>query len=228
MGLQLNSITGDFDFQKAKALLQNQLGLQNGLNDNLLVNHSIRGEVVLNNTSTTFIIPLIATNQAQTTNTANLLALQDMFVINKIGVFVGNPASATDTNYKLFSYGDANTFTGANVAASIEGMYNNGNLKFTNNQRVVLPYWDLKRHHFVPRTQTAANAYFTASGESLVNAEDGTVDGFYPVQPSVLLNGAGNAVLELDLKGNLTAVAANQRLVVILRGILLQNASSIK
>ena len=228
MGLQLNSITGDFDFQKAKQLLENTLGLQNGLNDNLLVNHTIRGEVQLNNSSTVFQIPLIATNQAQQFNTSNLLALQDMFVINKIGVFVGNPSSNTDALFKLYTYGDKNVFSGANVADSIEGMYNNANLKYTNNQRVVLPYWDLKRHHFVPKTQTAANAYFTASGESLVNAEDGTVDGFYPVQPSVLLNGGGNAVLELDLKAALTAVTTYQRLVVIIRGILLQNASAIK
>ncbi len=228
MGLQLNSITGDFDFQKAKSLLENTLGLQNGLNDNLLVNHTIRGEAKLNSSSTVFQIPLIDTNSAAKFNTMNLLALQDMFVINKIGVFIGNPSSDTDAQYKLYTYGDANVFTDANVAASIEGLYNNANLKYTNNQRVVLPYWDLKRHHNVPKTQTAANAFFSESGESLVNSEDGTIDGFYPVQPSLLLNGGGNAILELDLKQALTATTTYMRIVVILRGILLQNASAIK
>ena len=227
MAYQLNAITGDYEFQKAKALLQNVLNLQNGINDNLLVNHSIRGEVALSTSGTTFQIPLIATNSAATTNTSNLLALQDMFVINKIGVFVAAPSSATDTAYKLFSYGDKTVFTGG-ADAAVEGMFSNAFLKYTNNQRVVLPYWDLKRHHFVPRTQTAANAWYSASGETLVNSEDGTSDGFYPVEPSVLLNGAGNAVMELDLKGALSAVTTYQRLVIILRGILLQNASSIK
>lgn len=227
MSYQINAITGDFEFQKAKALLENTLGLKNGLNDNLLVNHSIRGEVLLNTSATSFQVPLIATNSAATTNTSNLLALQDMFVINKIGVFVAAPSSATDTAYKLFTFGDATAFTGgANTA--VEGMYNNAFLKYTNNQRVVLPYWDLKRHHRVPKTQTAANAWYSASGEALVNAEDGAIDGFYPVEPSVLLNGAGNAVMELDLKGALSAVTTYQRLIIILRGILLQNASSIK
>lgn len=219
-GLAINSITGDILFQKAKILLQETLGLKNGLNDNLLVNHTIRGEVQLTANQTTYQIPLIATSNAVATNTSNLLSLQDVFVMNYLGCFVAKPSSPTDASYKMFSYGNPAEFTTANVAYGIEAMYANSNLKFTNNQRVVLPYWDLKRHHNAP--------FYQASGTPFNDSANDTVDGFYPVEPSVVLNGAGNAVLELQLKQALPAVETYQRFIVMVRGILLQNASSIK
>jgi hypothetical protein len=163
-----------------------------------------------------------------TFNTENRLSIQDVFTATEIGVFVGVPSSSTATNWSLYNYVPPSIFTTSNSDTALVGLYNNGYLKFVNNQRVVAPFWDLKRHYNIPQTQIAANAGYTSSGVNTQAQVDGTSDGFYPVYPQWVFNGGGNIDMNVFLPQSLAAITANSRLVVMFRGFLLQNASQLK
>jgi len=199
----------------------------------VLVQHTLRSTVLLNATSTSFQLPILQ-NSAYGTNTQsvapdqNLLSLQDIFCATEINVAVAKASSATDASYQPFNYAPASVFTTANVAPAIIGMYSSGSLKFVNNQQVIAPYWDLQRHYLVPNQQPATAAYYSGSGINYVSQVDGSTDGFYPVQPMWVFNGGGNVQVSLNLAQNLAAVETYQKLVLFVRGFLLQNASMIK
>ena len=238
MANQINSITLSNQLQQARALmasLQNPDGsiMFKNFDKAVLVQHTLRSTVLLNATSTSFQLPILQ-NSAYGTNTQsvapdqNLLSLQDIFCATEINVAVAKASSATDASYQPFNYAPASVFTTANVAPAIIGMYSSGSLKFVNNQQVIAPYWDLQRHYLVPNQQPATAAYYSGSGINYVSQVDGSTDGFYPVQPMWVFNGGGNVQVSLNLAQNLAAVETYQKLVLFVRGFLLQNASMIK
>jgi hypothetical protein len=141
---------------------------------------------------------------------------------------VAKGASATDAAYQVFNYLPTAVFSSANVAAAGIGMFYNGFLKFVNNQQVVAPYWDLLRHYKAPNQQQIAAPFYAANTQGYVSEVDGTTDGFFPVQPMWVFNGGGNVQVSLNLAQNLAAVETYQKLVVFVRGFLLQNASMVK
>lgn len=231
MSYQINTISANFEFEQAKTLLR-ELRRRNEIKDydeTLLVAHTLRSEVPMTAVATSFHVPILVNDSiaGQSFNTENRLQLQDVFVCTGIGVYVAKPASSTDTNFDIFSYPDPTVFTTANVASSIKGFYKNAFLRYANNNRTVLPYWDLNRHYNAPITQTQTAPGYAANTQPIVASQNGSVDGFYPVQPGIVYNGGGNIDCNVILRGNLTAVESTQRLVVIHRGILLQNASNI-
>jgi hypothetical protein len=238
MANQINSITLSNQLQQARALMASLTNPDGSLmfknfDKAVLVQHTLRSTVVLNNSSTSFQVPILQ-NSAYGTNTQsvapdqNLLSLQDVFCATEINVGVAKPSSTTDASYQVFNYAPTSVFSTANTATSIIGMYNNAFLKFVNNQQVIAPYWDLLRHYLVPNQQPATNAYYTASAVNYISQVDGSTDGFYPVQPMWVFNGGGNVQVSLNLAQNLAAVESNQKLVLFVRGFLLQNASMVK
>lgn len=237
--LILNSMTIQQQLQNAAAVMAatpaaNGSGLMfpNGLKNAVLVQATIRGEVQLNATATTFNIPLLqnAANNSTTPQTASAYALsmQDGFLITDLAILVSKRASASDATAASYAYAPASVFSTANAASSIIGMYDNGFLRLTVNQQVITPYWDLRRHYKVPDTQPAANADYTASAINYISSEDGTSDGFYPVVPGWYIDGAGNVQLTLNLGANLAAVETYEFVNVLCRGFILQNSSSFK
>jgi len=231
MSLQINTISANFEVEQAKGLLRQlaQRGEIKNFSETLLVPHTLRSEVQMTAAATSFHVPILVNDNitGNAFNTENRLSLQDVFVVTAIGVFVAKPASSTDTNYDIFNYADPTVFTTANVASSIKGFYKNAFLRYANNNRTVLPYWDLNRHYNAPITQTQTAPGYAANTQPVVASQNGSVDGFYPVQPGIVYNGGGNIDCNVILKGNLTAVESTQRLIVVHRGILLQNASGI-
>jgi hypothetical protein len=234
----INSVTIGNQLQQARALMA---GLTNpdgslmfkNFDRAVLVQHTLRSTVLLNNSSTSFNIPVLqnsayGTNTQSTAPDQNLLSLQDVAVCTEISVQVAKAASATDSAYQSFSYAPASVFSTSGVSAAIIGMFYGGSLKFVNNQQVIAPYWDLFRHYKSPNQQPATNAYYTASSVNYVSEIDGTTDGFYPVQPMWVFNGGGNVQLSLQLPTALAAVESYQKLVVFMRTFLLQNASMVK
>jgi hypothetical protein len=238
MSNQINSITLSNQLQQARSLMA---GLQNpdgslmfrNFDKAILVQHTLRSEVILNATQTSFQIPILQ-NSAYGTNTTsvqpstNLLSLQDVFCTTEINIGVAKASSSTDTTYQVFNYAPKDVFSTTNTAAAIIGMYSSGYLKFVNNQQIVAPYWDLQRHYLAPNQQPAANAYYTSSGVNYISQIDGSTDGFYPCQPMWVFNGGGNIQLSLNIPQNLAAVESNEKLVCWFRGFLLQNASLVK
>ncbi len=162
--------------------------------------------------------------------TERLLDLNDQFVISHIGVFLKYIASDSPTTdqqiaARLLTYVDANTIT---VAAGLQAQaIYNGNLNFTIDRKEFLPNFPTRSFERVPDTQTAANAYFTASGQKLVNASPNGLYGFYPFEP-VLIDGRQTLDISANLNAGTTIDGASMTIYAVmeLRGYLVVNAKS--
>lgn len=170
--------------------------------------------------------------------TQQKLNLQDAFVVNQFGFFIGVPSSTTDTSWRLLTYpsvgnisGTAANFTAAQ-AATMYQPYMSGVMQLNVNQRTVLTAWDLYRHLFIPPTQSSAVTGTTAAPTAPIHLNEDNLNaadyGFFPCEPNVVL--AGNKKNDLTVSfassigGTLPTVT---RLVCIARGILAQNVTPI-
>jgi len=237
MAFIINSLTEAQQLANATALmasLKNADGslMFRNLQNAILVQSTLRGEIQLNTSNTSYNVPVLQNSQGAGVNaatpTSNLLSLQDAFVCTSISVQIAKKASLTDTAFGTYTYAPASVFSTAGTATAAIGMFSNGYLKYTNNQQVVAPYWDLRRHYNVPFQQPATAAYYTGSNINYIGSVDASTDGFYPVQPGWFFNGSGNVQLTLNLPGALAAVETYEFAILYFAGFLLQNASTFK
>jgi len=230
----MNSIAARDDFNIAAKIFNNAFNpfvLSNGqqnpnYNPNFdavtafrLSQSTLRLEQPTSIASTLYNFPVLVNiqNQAQAFNTEIRLQQQDSFVPTHIGFFLALPGSTTDTTFKLMTY--ANPFILTN-AAQMQAYYN-GTLSIMINNVQYTQKWDLWRHWQTNQTQQTA-ALGAGSPEDQYLGSD---DGFYPMQPFILLIGSQNIQLNINIPAAPTAVDANSRLVVMLRGILAQNST---
>ena len=162
--------------------------------------------------------------------TDNLLNLNDEFVVTHYTVFLRSVASDTPTNTALLNalpitYCDLNVFTGTN-AANVGAIYN-GTLTFTIDRKDFIPAWPVRSFYRVPTTQTAANAYFTASAIKTVNGFESGLYGFYQTEP-VKITGRQTLNISIDLGASVIMddTSATYYAVLELRGYLLVNVKS--
>lgn len=186
----------------------------------------VRSEVALATTQTNYRIPVLANDTAAGNpfNTEFRLQLQDVMVINEIGIFLAAPSSATDATYLLYTNANAAVFsTSAGPASTLYNSYFNVSV----NNQVVIPNWDCARHYFVPFAQ---NGILPFTGATVLprDANDASANGFYPTEPNFILNGAANIQAFITLPAAMSTVVANSRIVVIWRGIKLQNVTSVR
>jgi len=192
----------------------------------VVVQSELRLESALSATATQFNF-----NMSKTTsgfNTEVKLDLNDMFFVTEINVQVAAPSSATASDFRLFNYGNRAVFSAANTFASIEGLYANGVLNVSKDQVLYLQQWALRKHYHVPIWQDSLTTGFTTTGSTAPNgtdAYDGACDGFYPVVPGINFSGKDNVNISISVPTNLTAVVANSRIVMTLRGFKAFNAS---
>lgn len=199
----------------------------------------LRLEVPISSTATTYKFDVLTSeNNNGQINTQQKLNLQDAFVVSQIGMFLGCPTSATDTNFQILTYptigkidGTAGNFLAATALTTI-GVYN-GQMQLTVNQRTILTAWDLSRHYRVPSTQqnsvvspTAATVVPTAPFHPSYDGLDLSNDAFYPCEPNVVINGGKKNDLTIVLPGALTSPSF-ARIILIFRGILAQNVTSV-
>jgi hypothetical protein len=160
--------------------------------------------------------------------TQQKLNLQDSFVCSEIGIFLANPATAgvNASNFELYTYPNQVAFD----ATSDQAAYTiyNGYMQLTVNQRTIVTNWDTQRHYCVNQTQQLV----TKAAVSPFNAIDQNnyaQDGFYPVEPNIVLVGSKKNLLQVVLPNALASVPAsgNARLVFVMRGILAQNSTSV-
>lgn len=157
-------------------------------------------------------------------NTEQRLNLQDSLCVNEYGIFVADPASATDTGFKLYTYGNATQFATANVAGAIDGtFYANGQFRLTCNNDVLVPSRGLYNHYYVPQTQNAVGV--TAQTVFPIDQKRGAEDGFVTAEPNIVLVGSKNYQPQIVLPAALAAVETYQRAILIFRGILAQNST---
>jgi hypothetical protein len=145
------------------------------------------------------------------------LAQQDSFVPTRIGIFMGLPSSATDTSFKLYPYPSPFIFTNA---AAMEAFYS-GTMLWTMNNDKLIKNWLLMRHRKTNQTQQTA-AYGAGSPLDQMDMDE---DGFVPMQPYCLIIGSQDIQIQMSLPLAPTAVDANTRIVLLLRGVVAQNST---
>lgn len=195
----------NFDPVTAFRLAQSYLRLEQPATTNTLYNFP-----VLNNIQ----------NQSQQFSTERRLNQQDTFVPTHVGFFLGLPGSAsiTDTAWRPLTF--ANPFILAN-ATQMQRLYNDGTLSIMINNVQYTDNWDLWRHWKSNQTQQT-QALGANSPEDQV---DGSDDGFYPMQPFIMLIGSQNIQITIRLTAPPTAVDANSRVILIFRGVKAQNST---
>jgi hypothetical protein len=175
----------------------------------------LRLEQALSITQTRYQFQILNQTTGAGFNTEQRLNLQDSFVVSGIGIFLGKPSSSTDTTFELDTYGNTVKYTNA---AAMNAVYN-GVMQITVNNDVILPAWDLSRHFYRPQTQQ------TAAANSPLDQKRLAEDAFYAVEPNITAIGSKNTQITINLQAALSAVDANSRLIVVLRGVLAQNST---
>jgi hypothetical protein len=187
----------------------------------------LRSEVQMSTSTTSYHIPILVNdnqNGANSSyNTSQLLQLQDAFVVSGIFIGWGAPASTTDTEWIPQTFNDGQIATSAAIAKSLYTLYN-GNMQIVVNNRQILTGWDIQRHFYVPQTQQIA-----ATGQTTnMSQVDFSENGFYPVEPNLVLVGSKNNQVSINLPSAIANIPTYGRIVCVFRGILAQNATSVR
>jgi hypothetical protein len=213
-----------FQIVNEKKFIQERLGIAY---ENLSQSY-LRAETALSNLSS-YAFQLQANRVASPIVTENLLNLNDQFVITHFTIGLKYIASDTPTalqhlNAQVYTYADTNVFTGN--AANAAGIFN-ADLNFTIDRREFLPAFPTRAFLRVPGTQTAANAWFTGSGQKLTNEYSNGLYAFYPSDPTIL---DGRQTLDINVSlGNASAIddtGYTAYAVFEVRGYLVTNAKS--
>lgn len=209
-------------FENAKSLVRS---LGYGVEQAVLTQSYLRSEVALSTSVANYHIPVLVNDTQNGSVRVNekRLNLQDIFVASEIAVLIGVGAGTT-TTAALFTYNNGVIFTSA-TDTDLLAIYN-GSLNLTINNQQVLPAWDVYRHYYVPQTQGGVG--ITAQTVFPVDQNDGSANGFYPVEPGIVMNGAANINFQLTANGAPATILANSFIAVIQRGILLQNVTTVK
>lgn len=175
----------------------------------------LRLELALSTSQTNYQFQILNQTTGSQFNTEQRLNLQDSFVVSQMGIFIGKPSGTTDTTFELDTYCDTVKYTNA---VAMNAIYNS-QLQITVNNDVIVPAWDVAKHFYRPQTQT------TGAANSPLNQKRLAEDGFYAIEPNITAIGSKNTVIQVNLKAALSAIDANSRLIVYLRGILAQNST---
>lgn len=216
----MNGMEARMVFENSKRALENAFPGQDILRKVILTQGSLRFEQPLVAGQTLYTFPILD-NQQLFSNLEDRLKLQDSFVISSIFVGTAAPASATDNTFLVDTYPNFVKYGAANALA-LQTFWNAGNLQLTVNNRIVTPKWDIQRHYNTNETQQTA-----ALGAASPNDQTrGSFDGWYPMEPNVVMIGQKDTQLQIILKGaGITQVLANSRAVIMVRGVLAQNST---
>jgi len=207
-------------YENSKALV-NQLGYDTS--HAVATQSFLRSEVLLTTSSASYSVPILVNQNTSNTNVRlSLLNLQDLFVVSELSVFLVSGAN-TNGAAPFYEYPDPTVFTTG--YAQLMNVYN-GNMSIIANNQQILPKWDILKHYFVPQTQKGVGV--TAQTVFPINQVDGSEDTVYPVEPNIVINGAANYQISLNLPAAPTTLDSNTYVAFLFRGILLQNCTSIK
>lgn len=220
--MSMNNINERLVFDNAcQALLRAFPEQPNILNIAILTQASLRFENLLVANQTLYKFNVLE-QQTVNTNLEDRLRLQDAFVISSIKICTGTPSSSTDNTFLPDTYPNPVKY-GVN-AAPLGAFWNATNLEITVNNAVILPKWDVYRHYNSPETQQTAALGAGSPGDQ----DRGSFDGWYAMEPNVTLIGSKNSILQLIMKGaGLSSVLANSRAIIMVRGVLAQNVTSV-
>lgn len=183
-----------------------------------LTQNTLRLEQPLVAGATLYQFPVLV-NQQVFSNTETRLNQQDSAVAYSMAVFAGQPASAIDSAWIPESYANPIAF-GANAVA-LQSLWNGSNLTMSVNNDILVPNWDVLKHYNAPETQATA----APGAGSPLDQFRGGWDGFYPMEPNVVLIGSKNNVIQINLSQGISAVNEYSRVIVMIRCILAQNST---
>ena len=172
--------------------------------------------------SYTFPVLVNIQNQGQPFPTEIRLQQQDSLCVTHIGFFLAPASGTTDCTFRLATFPNPSIFA---QAVQLNTLYQNGKLNLTIDNDIYLKQLGLIRFWHSSETQQTA----APGAGSPVDELDGGEDGFIPMTPMIVLTGASD--IQLSVNMNLvapTAVDANSRMVIILRGFLAQMSTVIK
>lgn len=229
----MNSIAARGNFERAVQIFYNAFNrLPNGnvkdpffdpITAFKLTQSTIRVEQLLLNNSTQYnfaVLNNINNGNNQSFNTEIRLNQQDTFVPTEIFIGVGLPSGTTDTTWKPLTYENPALFTAA-ASDSLLTLWNGGMMQITVNKDVKTVNWDLMRHYYAPQTQQTGPVGLGSPTNQVCGADDG----WYPMEPYVLLIGSQGIQIQINLPVALGTVDANSRLVLMMRGVLAQNST---
>lgn len=197
------------------------------VNSRKLSQSEVRLEVELNAVNNSFVFALTANQQNSSNvifNTENRLTMQDSLICNEYGFFVGNPTSQTDTTWELKTYGNTITFPAGTDAALLNStLYSHGTFRMTCNNDVIMPYRGLYNHWYKGQTQQTAALGAASPADQIRGAEDG----FITDEPNILLIGSKGYIPQIVLPTAMALTSTHVRAVLIFRGILAQNSTSV-
>lgn len=150
--------------------------------------------------------------------TEQRLNLQDAFYISDIMVYIAKAASATDSSFQLKTYPNSVVFSTVGAAAGLYTLYN-GVLSLTVNNRQIVPNSDLTKFLQIPQTQLTAAVN---SPTDLFNGNFGAV-----VEPNLVLIGQKNSLFNITIPSAFPALDANTKVIILVRGVLAQNVTTV-
>lgn len=230
-----NNLSARYAYDQAKALFLKAFAqgfkgtpeqLRTVVESFKLSQSEIRLEVPLSTGSTSFSFG-VNLQQAATGNTGApfnteiRLPLQDSICVNEMFLYVGKPASSSDTAWQLRSYGNPVDFSAGAATALNTTFFSHGKLEIKVNNDVLVPYRGLSNFFYKPETQQTAALAAGSPDDQFRGAEDGGVT----VEPNIVLIGSKNNIITINLPTALATVDANSRAVLILRGIYAQNST---
>ena len=226
------------------------------VNTDELTQGFVRSEVTLLVNNSVLQWPIVETqqvSQSPITPTMRLLPEQDSFVVGTIGFWLMNYSYVVNTDQSQPDFASANnwgpvTYVSAYINNGTGQTWSPGSMLFwlgyisiEVNKKVLIPYWDTYRHYKAPITQEAnGNTAPTWSGYGQKNSIDGATDGFYPVEPNIIIGGGRNNKICLNLPSNIPAtnnpfalsgiynVSFVAKAVLMFRGIWAQNSTSVR
>lgn len=219
----VNNVTQRLVYENAKSQVIRAFG-PNYNEDQIRMTQSylrLEAAMVAGKTSYNF---LVQANQGNPFNTEKRLNLQDSFVISEVGIFVAKPSGATDAKFPLLTFPDPTVFSTGTTAADLEVLYNAGEMQILVDNVQYVPAWDVQKHKYIGQTQ----ASMIASPETAKNQYDGSSAGMYPMEPNLILVGSKNNVVNITLPNGIDTVETNSRIIILYRGLLVQNSTTVR
>jgi hypothetical protein len=217
----INSISARLTFENARSFVQSQ-GYD--VSQAVLTQSYVRSEVAISSSVTNYRLPIVITDNSSTI--FNTINLQDIHVVSSLFIGLACPSSSTDTAFKVLSYPSTETGQLSTAQATAALTLYNGFFSLNVNNQLVAPSIDILRNYYVPQTQGGVG--ITAQTVFPVDQLDGGDNGFYPIEPNILLNGGANIVANIILPAAISSVKTSSRIVAIFRTILCQNVTSVK
>jgi hypothetical protein len=222
MGNSVNTATARLTYENGKKILSDVGMPIDGLTQGFL-----RLENTLVVGKTQYLFPILV-NQVGSSGsifpTEQRLNQQDSFIASQLGVFLSTPTNLASGDQVLHSYPNKVFFATANLAKALETIYNSI-LSIAVNNQTLIPAWDISRHRLVPETQEGIGV--TAETVFPIDQLDLSSDGFYPLEPNIILIGNKNSMVTMTLPAALAVADATTRISLIFRGLLAQNSSSL-